>query len=134
MGRLLLLLLLALGLMHLFAHASSTGTGHERETSIHTHVVQPKPTTPGEAAPPLSAGYNEHDHHGTEDATELGLCAAVIGCGALLAVGSRRLPGRRTALFLLLRSRMRTAWCRLSAPGPAHVRGVSNAQLAVLRI
>lgn len=134
-GRLLLLLLLALGLMHLLAHAGDTSTDHEQETLAHTHAVQTEPTAPGEAAPPVASASVEHDHHGTEDATDLGLCAAVIGCCALLAIGSRRLRGRLIDLRLLLRRRRRAAWSSLCRPPrPSRSHGVGIAQLAVLRI
>ncbi|NBM15461.1 hypothetical protein [Streptomyces sp. GC420] len=131
----MLLLLLALGLMHLLAHAGDTGTGRELETIAHAHVVQPEPTTPGEAAPPVAAASVEHDHHGTGGAAELGLCAAVIGCCVLLAVGGRRLRGRCIALTVLLRRRALAAWSRLRRPAClTRSHGVGIAQSAILRI
>ncbi|MFF4587221.1 hypothetical protein [Streptomyces sp. NPDC001388] len=134
-GRLFLLLLLALGLMHLLAHAGDTGIGHERETVAHAHAVQSEPTTPGEAIPLVATASVEQDHHGTEGRTDLGLCAAVIGCCALLAVGGRRLRGRRIALLPLHRRRRRAARSGLfRPPDPCLSRGVGSAQPAVLRI
>lgn len=132
-GRLLLLLLLALGLMHLLAHAGDTGTGREPAAIAHTHVIQSEPTTAGEAAPPVATASVEHDHRSTEDATELGLCAAVIGCCTLPAIGSRRLRRRLIASRLLLSGR--AAWPRPGRPPrPTFSHGVGIAQLAVLRI
>jgi hypothetical protein len=133
-GRLFLLLLLALGLMHLLAHAGDTGIGHEREAVSHAHVVQLEPTTPGEAVPLAATASVEQDHHGTEGTTELGLCAAVLGCCALLAAGGRRLRGRRIALLPLRRESRLPIWSGLFRPDPPRSQSVSIAQLAVLRI
>ncbi|GAA0641910.1 hypothetical protein Stsp02_20210 [Streptomyces sp. NBRC 14336] len=133
-GRLMLLLLLALGLMHLLAHTGDAGRSRAPETAAHAHAVQHEPT-PGEAAKAVATASDQHDHHGTEGATEFGVCAAVIGCCALLAAGSWRLRGRRAALLLLLRRHKRPAWPGLCRPsGPTRLQGVDIAQLAVLRI
>lgn len=135
-GRLLLLLLLALGLMHLLAHAGNADAGSERPTAAHAHAVQPaERTAQDEAVPPLAQASEEHGDHGVLGATDLGLCAAVIGCCALLAIGGRRLPGRRVALFEQLRRRIRATWSRLwRPPSPRYWQGVDIAQSAVLRI
>jgi hypothetical protein len=125
--------------MHLLAHAGSTETGPELGTVAHAHAVHPEPTAENEgAAPPLATASDEHGHHGTLDAADLGLCAAVIGCCALLAVGGRRFHRRRVAVFLQPRRRMRriqAVWSSLyRPPRPRHSQGVDIAQLAVLRI
>jgi hypothetical protein len=135
-GRLLLLLLLALGLMHLLAHTGSADTRPEQGTVAHAHAVHPESTAQDEgAAPPLATAFDGHSHHGTSDAAEFGLCAAVIGCCALLAVGGRRLQGRRVALFRQLRRRIQAAWYSLNRPPrPRHSPSFNIAQPAVLRI
>ncbi|WP_055541393.1 hypothetical protein [Streptomyces neyagawaensis] len=138
-GRLLLLLLLALGLMHLLAHAGGADTGPEKGTAAahaHTRHVEAEPTAPDDgAAPPLAVVSGEHSHPGTSDTAGFGLCVAVIGCCALLAAGGRRLHGRRFAVFLYLRRRVRAAWRILRRPPrPRRSPSVDITQLAVLRI
>ncbi|MFE1288848.1 hypothetical protein [Streptomyces sp. NPDC058751] len=135
-GRLLLLLLLALGLMHLLAHAGSAETGPGQGTVAHAHAVHPEPPAQREGpVPPLATAHDEHGDHGTWNTAELGLCAAAIGCCALLAVGGRRLHGRRVALFLRLRRRIQAAWSNVCQPPLTRLsQGLDIAQLAVLRI
>ncbi|MEU1925108.1 hypothetical protein AB0H23_34475 [Streptomyces albogriseolus] len=129
------MLLLALGLMHLLAHAGSADTGPERGTVAHAHAVHPERTAQDEAVPPLAMASEEHGDHGTLNAAELGLCAAVIGCCALLAVGGRRLHRRRVALLQQLRRRIQAAWPSLwQPPRSRYWQGVDIAQLTVLRI
>lgn len=129
------LLLLALGLMHLLAHAGSAVTSPEHGTATHTHGVHQERTAQDETAPPLATATDEHGDHGTWNAAELGLCAVVIGCCALLTLSGRRLHRRRARLLLQLRRRIQAAWSSRWRPSrPGHWQGVDLTQLAVLRI
>ncbi|MFD8231641.1 hypothetical protein ACFV20_07055 [Streptomyces sp. NPDC059696] len=131
-GRLLLLLLLALGLMHLLAHAGSADTGHGSETAAHVHAPQQAQSMLGDSAPPVVTTSMEEEHHGLEGAAELGLCATVLGCCALLAAARRGIRGRAVALRnSLVRLYGQRSGLRRRLP-PA--RAGTIAQLAILRI
>ncbi|GLW47495.1 hypothetical protein Stsp02_31570 [Streptomyces sp. NBRC 14336] len=132
-GRLLLLLLLALGLMHLLAHAGSADTGHGSETPAHVHAQQQAQAVRGASAPLVLAASVEEEHHGFGEAAEVGLCATVLGCCALLAAGRRGVRGRAVALrdSLVRRLRAHHSGIRRCLP-PA--RAGTLTQLAILRI
>jgi hypothetical protein len=131
--RLLLLLLLALGLMHLFAHAGSADTGPGSETASHAHASQPAQAVLGASAPPVVTASVEEEHHGLEGAAEIGLCATVLGCCALLAANRRGSRGRAVVLRNSLVRQLRAQRSGLHRCLPP-ARAGTIIQSAVLRI